>query len=98
MLYILLYCCTTLVTKTFLLLLTAHMHLAMFYRPFGFLLGNIHISTCLPGKPLGIFKPCLVYVITLPRPTNTPSLVEIGSQVTPPRGDDILSFCALAIG
>ena len=78
--------------------------MAMLCRPLAF-----HRETCVftpvgLEKPLAIFEPFLVYVISalaildivndltcvinhvtirLVRPTNTPNLVEIGSQVVP---------------
>ena len=40
-------------------------------------------------KPLGIFEPFLVHVITSARPTNMPKMVEIGSQGAPPRSGEM---------
>ena len=46
-------------------------------------------------KPLEILKPFLAQVITLVRLTNTPNLVEIGSQGAPPHSGEISHFCDL---
>ena len=40
-----------------------------------------------------IVEPFLVYVITSVKPTNTPILVEIGSQGAPPHSGEISRFC-----
>ena len=53
----------------------------------------MRFSTCRPGKTNGNCKPFLVHVITLVRPTNTPNLVEIGSQGAPPHSDEVSHFC-----
>ena len=39
-----------------------------------------------------ILKPILAQVITLVRPTNTPNLVQIGSQGAPPHSGEISHF------
>ena len=44
-------------------------------------------------KLLRIFKPLLVHVITLVRPTNTPNLIEIDSQELPPHSGEVSRFC-----
>jgi len=66
-------------------------------QPFRFTVFNCLIDVGLE-KPWGIFKPYLVYMIKVAKPTNTPSLVEISSQVAPPHRDKILRICAWAIG
>ena len=44
-------------------------------------------------KPMELLEPFLVYVITLVRPTNTSTLVEIGFQGAPPHSGEISQFC-----
>ena len=45
-------------------------------------------------KPLKIFKPFFgIYVTKSVRPTNTPNLVEISSQVASPRSGELSRFC-----
>ena len=65
----------------------------MLYRPLAF-----YRETCVfphvgLKKTLEVFKPFLVYVITSLRPTNPPTLVEIGLQVAPPHSGEISWFC-----
>ena len=46
-------------------------------------------------KPLSIFKPFSIYVITSIRPTNSSNFVEIGSQEVPTHSDELSQFMTL---
>ena len=62
----------------------------------GFLQGNMRFSSVSLEKLIEILEPLLVYVIILVRPTNTPNLIEIGSQGgAPTHSGEIIRFCDL---
>ena len=75
--------------------------MAMLYRPLAFF-PSFHRETCvfpLVGleKPLEIFKPFLVNLITSAKPTNTPNLVGIGSQGAPPHSGEMSRFVTIVL-
>ena len=65
----------------------------MFYRPLACSRETCVFPPVGLEKPMETLKPFLVYVITLLRPTNTPKLVEIGSQGAPPYSGEMSRFC-----
>ena len=65
----------------------------MLYRPSAFYRETCVFPPVGLEKPIEILKPILAQVITLVRPTNTPNLVEIGSQGAPPHSGEISHFC-----
>ena len=68
--------------------------MAMLYKPLAFYRETCVFPPVGLEKPLEIFKPFLLYVIALVRPTYKPNLVKIGSQVmAPPRSGEISQFC-----
>ena len=66
--------------------------MAMSYRPLAFYRETCVFPPVAREKPLEVFKPFLVYFITLVRPTNLPKLVEIGLQVATPRSGEMSRF------
>ena len=67
--------------------------MAMLYRPLAFYRETCVFPPVVLEKPMAILEPFLVHVITSVRPTNTPILVEIGSQGAPPHSGEISRFC-----
>ena len=67
--------------------------MALLYRPLAFYRETCVFPPVVLEKPMEILEPFLVYVITSVRPTNTPILVEIGSQWAPPHSGEISRFC-----
>ena len=62
--------------------------MAMLYRPLACFRETYVFPPVRLEKPMKIFDSFLIYVIMLLRPTNTPNLIEVGSQVAPPhRGE-----------